>query len=328
VESAAPRLLITLRSDPNFREALARNLPGIPWAFADAPGPIDRSGVEAMLVGSLSREMGGFDPNTTPSLRFVQRMYTGLDGFPFDRFPPAVQVAGNVGAFAPFVAEHAIALALSAARELAVGREMVRAGRLRPAPEPRLLTGSTAVVLGFGEIGRQIAHRLHAFGAQVIGVNRTGAPDPEADRVLPGDRVIEALAEGDFVFEVRPLTRTTAGTIGRKELDAMRPNAILVNIGRAGTVDEEAIFRHLQGHPSFRAAFDVWWVEDYAAGTISLRFPFGELENFSGTPHGAGGAGNNPLITARALDLAMTNVSRFFAGVTPLHLADRREYAP
>ncbi len=264
-----------------------------------------------------------FDAGTTPGLAFVQRLYTGVDGFPFERLPERVKVAGNVGAFAPYVSEQAITLALAAARDFNLAREMVRSGRLRPPPVHRLLYRATAVILGYGEIGRAIARRLASFEVRVLGLNRSGAPAPGADEMYPSERLREAVAKGDFVFEARPLTRLTAGTIATPELAAMSPNAVFVNIGRAGTVDEEALYRHLVAHPSFRAGLDVWWSEDYTKGTLSSRFPFASLPNFYGTPHCAGVA---PGGEDRVLEFAVANLQRFFQDGKPRHVVDRSEY--
>jgi D-3-phosphoglycerate dehydrogenase / 2-oxoglutarate reductase len=323
MQASLPRLLVALRPRNDVREALPLLLPDIPWAFLEETAVPQRSAVEAMLVGSFSREYADFDPASTPRLAFVQRLYTGVDGFPFDRFPENVRFAGNVGAFAPFVAEHALGLALAAARDLHGAREMVRTGRLRPPPQQRLLYGASAVILGYGEIGREIARRLAGFETRVHGLSRTGAPATGAEEMFPAERLKEAVARGDLIFEARPLTKLTAGSIGKAELEAMRPEAIFVNVGRAGTVDEEALYRHLEAHPSFRAALDVWWNEDFEQGNLPSRFPFDKLPNFVGTPHSAGVA---PGGEARVLRLALENLGRFFRDGRPAHVVDRREY--
>jgi phosphoglycerate dehydrogenase-like enzyme len=327
VQGSSPRLLVDLKAEDATRAAIDRALPGVPWAFTDASPPDQRDAVEAMLVGALGSLAGGvgdFDVRTTPRLRFVQRILTGLDGFPFDRFPPQVAVAGNVGAFAPFVAEQAITLSLAAARDLGASLEMVRAGRLRPTPEQRTLVGATAAVLGYGAIGAEIGRRLTGLGARVVGANRTGAPAPGVERMVDAEHFRDVLAGSDLVFEVRPLTRRTAGTIGRAELSTMRDDAILVNVGRAATVDPAALYAHLTAHPHFRAAFDVWWQEDFRAGTIVSPFPFASLPNFLGTPHSAGAV---PAARPRALAFALENLARFFQDGHPLYVAVRSDYS-
>ncbi len=320
---APPRLLTTVASAPETTSAIDAALPGVPWGYAvDVPEP-ERGAVEALLVGSFARDPGRYDSASLPRLRFVQRLYTGIDGFPFDRIGAAVEVAGNVGAFAPYVSEHAVALALATARDFPRAQAMVAAGTLRPAPVQRALYGSTCLILGYGEIGQAIGHRAAGFGATIVGLNRSGAIAPGADRMYSADRLHEALGEADFVFEVRPLTARTRGSLGAAEFAAMRPKAVFVNVGRAATVDEEALYRHLLAHPEFRAATDVWWEESYSEGRLGQRFPLSTLPNFVGTPHSAGFA---PGADARALAMALENLARFFRDGRPEHVIDRSEY--
>ena len=111
-----------------------------------------------------------------------------------------------------------------------------------------------------------------------------------------------------------------AMAMAREELG---PDAMLVNVGRAGTVDEEALYEHLRAHPGFRYATDVLWREDFGKGTVDHRWPFTELSNFLASPHIAG-LGPEP--RARALDLALTNLARYFAGEPVRHVVDRQEY--
>ena len=319
-----PRLLVTVPKAPELTAALDRGLPGIPWGYLDDVPESERRSVEALLVGSFARDVGTFDATSLPALRFVQRVYTGIDGFPFDRVAPSVRIAGNVGAFAPFVSEHAVALALGAARQLPLALDMVRRGALRPPPEQRVLHGSTCVVLGYGEIGAAIGARVAAFGATVVGLNRTGAAAPGVVRMYRAEELRAALREGDFVFEVRPLTARTRGSISTAEFAAMRPAAVFVNVGRAATVDPEALYRHLVDHPEFRAAIDVWWEENYREGRLTSSHPFATLPNFLGTPHSAGFA---PGAEARAVRMAVENLAKYFRDGQPEHIVDRSEYA-
>jgi phosphoglycerate dehydrogenase-like enzyme len=318
-----PRLLVTLSESELLHRELARRLPGIPTAFArpDSEGPWPT--VEALLVGAPQRELPKLEPRLVPNLRFVQRIYTGLDAFPFDRFAPGVQVAGNVGGFAPYVAEQALALLLALANDLVPNCKLVREGRIRPVDPPRRLIGRTALLLGFGSIAGELATRLRSFGVRVEGVSRTGASDPRAERMYPASALLEALACADIVIDCRPLTASTRSTIDRAALSRMKPDAMLVNVGRAGTVDEEALYEHLRAHPGFRYATDVLWREDFGKGTVDHRWPFTELSNFLASPHIAG---IGPDARERALGLALANLARFFGGLPPLHVADRREY--
>ncbi len=320
---APARLLVTLPRTPEAAAALSARLPDVPVAFSADPPDGPWPAVEAMLTGSLRRELPTWRADRTPRLRFVQRLYTGLDGFPFQEMPPGVAVAGNVGAFAVVVAEQAIALTLGLEKNLVANFELVRAGRLRPAPTGHRLAGRTVLLLGYGEIARAAGERLRAFGMTVHGLNRDGSARPGCDRMFPASELAAALAGADVVIDCRPLTRATRGSLGAAELAAMRPSAAYVNVGRAGTVDEAALYAHLVAHPEFRAGMEAWWQEDYENGTLGARFPFAALPNFLGTPHDSGLVTEaRPEILARALD----NLARFFRGEPPLHVADPAEY--
>jgi phosphoglycerate dehydrogenase-like enzyme len=325
VNEDSPRLLVAVTPRAELDAALREQLPDVPWVYLASSPVAERSEVEALLVGSFSREARDFDPQSTPRLRFVQRTFTGLDGFPFDRFPSSVLIAGNVGAYAPFVAEHAVAIGLAAARDLRAADRMVHDGRLRPPPVQRVLYGATALVLGYGEIGRGIAERLRGFGMRIEGVSRDGTAVSGCDQMYPADRLLDALSAANFVFEARPLTGRTAGSIGAEALRRMRPDAVFVNVGRAGTVDESALYRHLKEHPEFRAALDVWWEEDFVSARLVSRFAFADLPNVVGTPHCAGFA---PDAEKRSVRLAVENVARFFRDGHPAHVVDRSEYPP
>ena len=318
-----PRLLLLMKETPGTRDLVRRRLPTVPFAFLAEADASARATVEAVLLRTMTRDAVGWDPAAYPRLRFVQRLFAGVDDLPLDRFPPGVEIAGNVGGLAPFVAEHAAALALASARCVLEGSAALAAGRARPPPELRTLYGETVVILGFGAIGRALAERLRPFGARVVGLNRTGAPAPGCEAMFSADRLEEAVALGSVVFDARPLTARTLRSLGAREFAAMREDATFVNVGRAATVDEEALYRHLLAHPRFRAALDVWWDEDLAEGRVRSRFPFSTLPNFLGSPHWAG---FSPRVGEFALATALDNLARFFAGERPLHLVDRSEY--
>ncbi len=317
------RLLVTATPSDEILAELDRQLPTVPRVVAEPPesGPWPR--VEAWLVGSVDRELPRWDPVRTPRLRFVQRLYTGLDDFPFGRIPPGVEVAGNVGGYAPFVAEHAVTLLLALAHDLIGNREKVRTGRLRPPSPNRYVADRTVLLLGYGEIAHEIASRLRPFGARIEGLSRDGSARPGVARMYPAAALRDALPAADFIVDCRPLTRSTRGSIDRAALRGMKRLAVFVNVGRAATVDEASLFEHLRAVPEFRAGLDVWWQEDFERGTLGTRFPFSELPNFLGTPHVAG-VGRTALL--HAIGTAVANLARFFHGRSPLHLAQREEY--
>jgi glycerate dehydrogenase len=316
------RLLLGIPDSRAQPELLRRILPGISHARVRDTGPQDWSGVEALLVGDLNRDFPGFQASFLPKLKFVQSLYTGVDDLPFDHLPSRVQVAGNGGAFAPFVAEHAVAMILALAKNLRSAQVMVLEGRLRPIVPSLYLEGRTALIVGFGSIGKETGRRLKALGLVIHGVSRVGRPDPAADRMFPSTDLGDAIANADVIVNCLPLTRQTEGIFGDPELAVLKPEAIFVNVGRAATINEEALLRHLRAHPEARFGLDVWWAENFAHRSFTTRLPLRDFPNVLGTPHSAGITTTS---RQRVLEMALMNLARFFQGERPRHIATREE---
>ena len=109
------------------------------------------------------------------------------------------------------------------------------------------LAGQRALVVGLGEIGREVARVLSTLGMDVWGLRRSPAETPPGvSRVLTRDELREALPEVDALVLAAPMTEDTRGMIGRAELAALPKDAAIVNIGRGGLIDEPAMIEALQ----------------------------------------------------------------------------------
>ncbi|MCI4346740.1 MAG: hypothetical protein L3K07_08345 [Thermoplasmata archaeon] len=320
-----PALLVTFRRSPELDDAIRRLLPRVPVGYVEPnlDGPI-RESVRALLVGSLEREVPSLTPEMFPQLRLVQSVFAGVDTVPFDQLAGGVMVAGNVGAYAPFVAEHAVALALAVAKRVTVGNALVRDGRLRPVPESLQLAGGRAVVLGLGGVGREVARRLAGLGLFVEAVTRDGKPGEGAGRTYPSSALVEAVRGARVVVNCLPLTRATHAIVSGPFFEALGAGAVYVNVGRAETTDPAALEAWLRKEPTSGAGIDVWWSEEFAAGRVSAPFPLGELPNLVASPHAAGHVAE---ATRAGYDAALGNLAAFFAGRPVRGVVDRAEYA-
>lgn len=151
--------------------------------------------------------------------------------------------------------------------------------------------GRRAAIVGFGAIGRATARRLRALGLHVTAVTRRGEPQAEADAARPVAQLLSLLPEVDVLVLCCPLTRETEGLIGARELDAMRPDALLVNVGRGPLVQEQSLYEALVARRIGRAVLDVWYQYPTSPTQTELapsRFPFHTLPNARCTPHIAG----------------------------------------
>jgi phosphoglycerate dehydrogenase-like enzyme len=324
-----PRLLVNTPVDEALRSALRQYLPEIAWEAIgpNSTGPWPTA--EALLVGPIAGELPSRLPGGAPRLRFVQSIFVGLENFPFPRFGRAIRVSSNVGAYAPEVAEHALMLVLVLAKNFSPHLDRLRHGTLRPLSPVTNLRGRSVTLLGFGSVARETARRLRGMGMQIQALSRTGRPERGTIRMFSQSELSRAVSEADVVVDCRPLTRSTEGTIDRAVLGAMRSDAILVIVGRAGTVDENALYRHLRTNPLFRVGTDVWWHEDRRPDRLGRDQRFLRLPNFVGSPHNAGYSSSmDPRTRLRAYEMAAANLARFFRGRVPLHLADPGEYDP
>lgn len=318
-----PLIAVSHRVDDATRDAYGARL-GASAQLAFLHGMEAKARVKAiehtdvLACFSLAGELSDAECRTLGRVRFVQCLAAGMDRFPFERLPPTLPVAFNPGASARPIAEHALALTLSAAKRLPECQRMLAGGAFEQFTVTTRLEGGTAVILGFGAIGRATGTLLRAFGMKIIAVNRAGKCESGADRCVPLDSLADVLPLADVLIISIALGERTVGLIGERELLLMKPHAILVNVSRAHVVRQRDLYMHLREHPRFTACLDVWWVEPLYDDGFSLEYPFFSLPNLIGSPH------NSPMVPgvlAEIAGAAAANIERFLAGEQPRHVA-------
>ena len=146
--------------------------------------------------------------------------------------------------------------------------------------------GKALGLVGYGHIGREIALRARAFGMRILAVTRSGLA-PGADQAYPVAQLQSMLAQADFILVACPLTEQTRGLIGAVEFAVMKRTAVIINVGRAPIIDEEALYRALSEQRIAGATLDVWYAYPSAGQPQARpsRFPFESLPNVHCTPH-------------------------------------------
>jgi phosphoglycerate dehydrogenase-like enzyme len=194
-------------------------------------------------------------------------------------------------------AELGFALLLSAAKFVPSMDRALRKHDWTPRYDPSpamLLKGKTALVLGYGAIGQEMARMCKGMGMTVLATRRNpkATTDDFADEIHAGDKLAELLPRANFLLICLPHTPETDGLIGQKELDLLPQPAVLVNIGRGKVVQQEALYKALKNGRLHAAGIDVWYnyPEDEAgwAHTEPADFPFHELDNIVISPHRGG----------------------------------------
>jgi phosphoglycerate dehydrogenase-like enzyme len=280
-------------------------------------------GAGVLLARNTGKDLRPGEADLLAGARLIQFVIAGVDFVPLGALPPQVPVATNGGGYAEAMAEHALAMALAAAKRLVVEHDNLKGGAFNQFTPTRMLAGGTCGILGFGGIGVATARLMRQIGMRVHAINRRCRSDEPVDWIAGPDRLDELLAASDVLVISTSLTRATLGLIGAAELARMKPDAILVNLARGEIVQEKALYDHLVARPQFVACIDAWWVEPVRHGEFRMDQPFMSLPNVVGSPH-------NSAQPTGAFDLslrrAIENCRRALTDETPLHLigADER----
>jgi phosphoglycerate dehydrogenase-like enzyme len=242
----------------HFRARIGDRLPADAEVAWYAPGGLDRaaSGAEALWLDYLPAPRVRPLVEAAAELRWLATGLAGVDGWPLDLIAErGIVLTNGSGLNAKPVAEFAVMGLLAMAKDLrALVHAQDRREFLARAPGNVELEGTRALVIGYGAIGREIGRRLKAFDVEITGVRRR--PDGEPGVIGPGDWRAR-LGEFDWIVLAAAATRETAGMIGRAELSAMKPSAVIVNIARGELIDQGALVEALTAERLGGAFLDV-----------------------------------------------------------------------
>jgi phosphoglycerate dehydrogenase-like enzyme len=233
------------------------------------------------------------------SLRVLQLLTAGYEHV-LQYVPEGVTVCNAGGVHNSSTAELALTLTLSSLRGIPDFVRAQQQGHWVHADYPAL-ADKTVLILGYGSIGESIEQRLLPFEANVIRVaSRARAGDVHGVDELP-----ELLPRADVVIAITPLTPATRHLVDARFLAAMHDGALLVNVGRGGVVDTEALLAELQSG-RLRAALDVTDPEP-----LPSDHPLWTAPGLLISPHVGG---NSSAFLPRAARLVRMQVAKFVAG--------------
>jgi phosphoglycerate dehydrogenase-like enzyme len=249
-----------------------------------------------------------------PRLRWVHTSAVAVETLCLpELFARGVLVTNSRGVQATPIAEHALALMLALARQLPFAIDNQRAARwsqneFADDRLPWLLRGRTLAIIGLGTIGREIARLAAAFGMRVIAMRRQpdrGGADGVAE-LVPTSALGDLLRRADVLVVAVPLTPETDGLIGSRELARMKPQAIVINVGRARVLDTDSLVNALAARKLGGAALDVFPQEP-----LPSDHPLWTCPNVLLTPHTSGFRSGH---WEAAIDVFSENLRRFERG--------------
>ncbi len=267
----------------------------------------DPRGAEGKVLGEALR-----GPNN--AVRWIQCVSAGVDGIVSQGIPSSIVITNQGGAVAPTVAEHAMALLLGMARQIGPTYERSKRGTWDPKFTPPImaLEGRTLAVVGFGNIGRNVARRAKAFDMQILGLARAPQDEPFADEMHPLTELHAVLARADAIVLCVASVPETHYLMNAAAFAACKKGALFINVTRGDTVDSAALRAALENGQLGGAAIDVTEPEPLPDGD-----PLWTTPNLLISPHVAGAGGTRT--GSRIVATVVENLGRYLRNEPLLH---------
>jgi len=255
-----------------------------------------------------------------PKLKWVQVMSAGVDRFLDSDFRRSPVILTNVsGIHATPISEFVMEQMLMFAKNALLCFDLKQKKQWQRY-SPTTLRGKTVGIVGLGNIGREVARLSKAFGMRVIATSRS-APRARhtrnVDLMLPRQELQRLLAESDYVVITLPYTDETDSLFGETELKTMKASAYLINIGRGGIVDEDALAHALSENWIAGAGLDVFSTEP-----LPPESQLWELPNLLFSPHVSGLMED---YIGRSTNIFCDNLRRYLEGKRLLNVVDKQK---
>jgi len=312
---AQPKKILVTGDLTGSVEELRKAAPGVNLVAVTRVRALAEAADADAIIGDIRPDLF----RAAKRLKWVQVLSAGVEYYCFPEMVRSDVVLTNCKIIqGPNIADHAMALLLALTRDLhriIPGR--TRQEWLRGVYHPIELNGKTAVVVGAGGIGAQIAVRAHAFGMKVIGVDPKDMPyAPYVQRMVYPDQLDSVLPHADVVFISAPLTPQSQGMMGARQFELLKRGAYFIAVSRGRLYDTDALVKALDARRVAGAGLDVTNPEPLPKG-----HPLWNFENVIVTPHLAGHSDN---LEARVMDLVKENIARFTSGRPLLNVVDKR----
>jgi phosphoglycerate dehydrogenase-like enzyme len=310
-DSIEPQLAVLekLRAEANI--ITGNSVEAFGQAAADATVIFNWSGSLALLEAVFGM---------CPKVRWVHSRSAGLERTLFpELIARPVPLTNGSGVFSPALGEFVLAAILYFAKDFGRMSRNRMAG-VWEAFDVMPAAGQTVGIVGYGDIGRAVANRVRPLGMAVLAVKRHVSPshgaDPLIKQMYSPDHRIEMLSRCDYVVAAAPLTPETRGMIAEPEFTAMKPTAVVINVGRGPVIQEEALVSALSHGRIKGAALDVFDHEPLPAG-----HPFYKLENVLLSPHCAD---HTPDWLDRAMQFFIAQFERFQKSEPLMNVVDKK----
>lgn len=262
-----------------------------------------------------------FLPGQYPRLRWLQSLSAGVEvcakNDQFNR--PGVLVSNGSGTAAPAIAEWVITSMLMMQRRFLDYYQAQQSKQWQATFEAvspgREINGKTLLIVGLGSIGKQVAWRAKGLGMKVTAIRNRSRSGPEyVDYIGLGDELPALTRQADVVVNAAPLTEKTRGMFDREFFGNMKSDAMFINVGRGGSVVQEALIEALKSGAIGAAALDVTTPEPLPEDSELWTLP-----NVFITPHRSA---NTRETSLRIWVFLKENIRRYIEGEKIFNLVD------
>lgn len=311
--SAQQKKILVTGAGERMIPAMKAAAPGVTIVAASGPALLAQAADANAILGTISPELF----RAAKKLEWVHIFSAGVETYRFPEFINSNVMLTNARIIqGPEIADHAFSLLLALTRDL---NHIIPN---MPKQEWNLnykaieLRGKTAVIIGVGGIGQQIAQRAHAFGMTVIGVDPKEMPlNPYVSRMVRPDRLDSILPLADVLFVSAPHTPESEGMVGAKQFELLKNGAYFIAVSRGKLYNTEALVKALDARKLSGAGLDVTNPEPLPKGHALWKF-----DNVIITPHVATVSDG---LAARQEELIVDNVARFVKGETLRNVVDK-----
>ncbi len=269
---------------------------------------------EAEVIYAMSRELlAGAE-----KLKWYCSASAGMDDLSAQpEMLPAGCLVTNSNVYGLTIAEHTVMVALMLLRRMPEYEARMRERDWRGGLPIRSIHGLTVAMVGTGQIGRCIAQRFHALGAaKIVGVNRSGRKAEGFDEIVPVEELDRVLPEVDMVILAVPGTAQTVRLLSRERIALLRPEALVINVGRGTAIDQAALAEALNAGRIAGAALDV-----VAQEPLPADDPLWTAKNLILTPH-VSGTFTLAYTVDRNVDSFCEDLANYIAGRPLAHRVD------
>jgi phosphoglycerate dehydrogenase-like enzyme len=310
--SRLPRTVIYHPKAELLRDLLRKVVPELDPEVVTAADDFSKVLPDAEIL--VCTELSAHEAASARNLRWIQVTSAGIE-----RVLPAREQLSHVlvtnarGIHSELMSDHVLAAMVMLQWDFPRILHDQRERRWRREPKAAL-AGKTLGIVGAGAIGAEIGRRASHFGMRVLGIRRSGEPLPGFEAVFQPDRLLDVLAQSDFVCVTVPATDATRRLIGPVQFRAMKAGAFFINIARGSVVDEAELIGALRNGSLAGAALDVFETEPPADDN-----PLWDMPNVIVTPHISGMLDTNE---ERLVSIFAENLGRYRSGAPLRNMVD------